>query len=175
MRMLVRIVFTLSLFLAVTGAAQAAPSPADLQKCLNDAGKLEHARRILEVMTLQPTPALVPLEGARFIPANAFFASFFQTPVQGPIINDIDELRFIPFTLSGTSLLIVTKEARSWDAEKSRKVLAVARLQNIRISLLWLETQAPQAALDTLVKESGGQVWLLSDLNRLVFQYVCSA
>lgn len=69
----------------------------------------------------------------------------------------------------------MTKEARSWDAEKSRKVLAVARLQNIRISLLWLETQAPQAALDTLVKESGGQVWLLSDLNRLVFQYVCSA
>ena len=147
------------------------------KSCLKDEKNREISGKLLALMTTIPTPPVVPLEeaeGLRYKTSAVIFSRVLGTSPYGTILNDSEELRFLPYTLAGTPLLLVIRSAGDWNPEKARKVASVAKLQGNAISLLWLSEATIPGSLKNLVKETGGRAFGSRDLNRMVFKYVCS-
>jgi hypothetical protein len=147
-------------------------------ECLQQATAVEQSSAYLQAFTSLPTPPFVPLQTrgeARFVNTSALFAEVIDISPKSIIINDIEELRFISYTLAGTSLLLVLKSAPEWTAEKSRKVVAVARALNLSLSLVWLDESPVPAQLVTTIVESNGRVVRLNELTRAVLEKFCVA
>jgi hypothetical protein len=146
-------------------------------RCLQDESKRESSGKLLAVMTTMPTPPVVPVEepeGLRYLTSSSIFSRILGSPANAVILNESEELRFLPFTLSGTPVLLVIRAANNWNAQKAKKVASVAKLQGNSISLLWLNESPIPASLRLLAKETGGRAFGLRDLNRLVLRHVCS-
>jgi hypothetical protein len=145
-------------------------------ECLNEITAMEQSSAYLQAFTALPTPPFVPLitQGeARFVNTAALFADVIDVSAKSVIINEIDELRFISYTLAGTSLLLVLNAAPDWTAEKSRKVVAVANLMNLTLSLVWLDDRPVPPQLVATILETNGRVVRLNELTRAVFEKFC--
>ncbi len=147
------------------------------ERCLKDANKREQSSQILAFMTSLPTPPVVPLqepEGLHYQTSSAVFGRILGTSAQATVLNDIEELRFLPYTLTGTPLLLVIRSAGAWTPEKARKVVSVAKTQENSISIVWLSEMRLTPSLKALAVETGGRAFEMRDLNRLVLRHVCS-
>ncbi|WP_218110326.1 hypothetical protein [Oligoflexus tunisiensis] len=137
---------------------------------------MEQSSAYLQAFTALPTPPFVPLitQGeARFVSTASLFAEVIEVPAKSIIINEVDELRFISYTLAGTSLLLVLNSAPDWTAEKSHKVVAVANLMNITLSLVWVDDRPVPPQLVSTILETNGRVVRLNELTRAVFEKFC--
>ncbi len=164
----------LTLFTLITTPAWA-QTPA---QCLQESVALEQSSAWLQAFTAFPTPPFVPLitrGEARFVNTAALLSEVIPVSPKSIILNDVDELRFISYTLAGTPLLLVLKSAPDWTAEKSRKVVAVARTLNISLSLIWLEEGPIPSQLATTIVETNGRMVRLNELTRAVLEKFCVA
>ncbi len=163
----------LGLLYAVMSVPGMAQSPTD---CLQQSQALEQSSAYLTALTALPTPPFVPVVTrgeARFVSSSFLFSEMLGVSPKSVILNDIEELKFISYTLAGTPLLLVLKAAPDWTAEKSRKVVAVAKTLKISISLVWLDEAVIPSQLATTIADSNGQSFRLNDVNRLVLQKFC--
>ncbi len=164
----------LTLFTLFTTSAWA-QTPA---QCLQESVALEQSSAWLQAFTAFPTPPFVPLitrGEARFVNTAALLSEVIPVSPKSIILNDVDELRFISYTLAGTPLILVLKSAPDWTAEKSRKVVAVARALNISLSLIWLEDGPIPPQLATTILETNGRMVRLNELTRAVLEKFCVA
>jgi hypothetical protein len=146
--------------------------------CLQESVAMEQSSAWLQAFTALPTPPFVPLitrGEARFVNTSALLAEVVNVSPGSIILNDVDELRFISYTLAGTPLLLILKSAPDWTAEKSRKVVAVARTLNISLSLVWLDESPVPAQLATTIVEANGRIIRLNELTRAVVEKFCVA
>jgi hypothetical protein len=147
-------------------------------QCLQESVAMEQSSAWLQAFTALPTPPFVPLitrgEG-RYVNTAALFAEVTGVSPRSIILNDIEELRFISYTLAGTPLLLVVKSAPDWTPEKSRKVVAVARTLQIAISLVWLDEAQVPAQLAATIAETHGRIVRLNELTRAVLEKFCVA
>ena len=137
----------------------------------------QQSQNLMSALTLVPTPAFLVLdvEGkAKFVPPARAYADVLRTPERAIIINHVEELRFITQTLAHSNILLVLEGDTDWDAEKSRKVLSVAKLLDIKVSMLWLGENASPKPLRDLVLGSGGLAFntkdLLQNVDRLCLE-----
>ncbi|MBC7531905.1 MAG: hypothetical protein H7318_10025 [Oligoflexus sp.] len=133
--------------------------------------KAKQSENLMSALTLVPTPAFLVLEmegKAKFVPPTKAYADVLQTSDRSIIINDVEELRFISQTLAHSNILLVLEGKNEWDAEKSRKVLSVAKLLDIKVSMLWLGDKASPKALKDMVVQSGGAAFDTKDLFQRV-------
>ncbi|MDQ3233790.1 MAG: hypothetical protein M3Q07_18390 [Pseudobdellovibrionaceae bacterium] len=165
----------LSLCLGLIASSGWAQTPTE---CLQQATAVEQSSAYLQAFTSLPTPPFVPLitrGEARFVNTAALFAEVIDVSPKAIILNEIEELRFISYTLAGSSLLLVLPSAPDWTAEKSRKVVAVARALNLSLSLVWLDESAIPSQLVTTIVETNGRVIRLNELTRAVLEKFCVA
>lgn len=147
-------------------------------QCLQENVAMEQSSAWLQAFTALPTPPFVPLitrGEARFVNTAALLAEVVSVSPGSIILNNVDELRFISYTLAGTPLLLILKSAPDWTAEKSRKVVAVARTLNISLSLVWLDESPVPAQLGTTIVETNGRIIRLNELTRAVLEKFCVA
>jgi len=160
-------------FWALMASTASAQMPMD---CLQEAVAVEQSSAYLQAFTALPTPPFVPLitrGEARFVNTAALFADVIPVSPRAIILNDVEELRFISYTLAGTPLLLVLKSAPDWTAEKSRKVALVARTLNLSLSLVWLDESPIPAQLLTTIAETNGRVVRQNELTRAVLEKFC--
>ncbi len=146
-------------------------------RCLRDDDKRELSGKLLALMTTLPTPPIVPVEeaeGLRYLTSSNVFSRILGTSAHATILNDTEELRFLPYSLANTPVLLIVRSEGEWSLERARKVLSVAKMQGNTISFLWLNETAVPASFRTLAKETNGRAFGLRDLNRLVLRHVCS-
>ncbi len=139
--------------------------------CSTAGPKVEHSENLIGALTLLPTPAFLVLDvqgQARFIPPARAYADVLNTSDRSIIINNVEELRFISQTLAHSHILLVLDGKPEWDQEKSRKVISVAKLLDIKVSMLWLGEQASPKPLKDLVAASGGATFETKDLIQKV-------
>jgi hypothetical protein len=147
-------------------------------QCLQESVAMEQSSAWLQAFTALPTPPFVPLitrGEARYVNTASLFAEVIGISPKSIILNDVEELRFISYTLAGTPLLLVLKSAPDWTAEKSRKVVAVARTLQLTISLVWLDDGLVPSQLATTIAETNGRVVRLNELTRVVLEKFCLA
>ena len=164
-------------FFAVLSAPIMAQSSA-AGNCLQQSLAVEQSSAFLQALTAMPTPPFVPLitQGeARFVSTASLYAEVIKVSPKAIILNDIDELRFISYTLAGSSLLLVLKSAPDWTEEKSRKVVAVAKTLKLSLTLVWLDAGSVPAQLATTIEETNGRVVRLNELTRVVMEKFCVA
>ncbi len=129
------------------------------------------SENLLGALTRFPTPAFVVVEQggqARYVAPSKMYASVLNTPERSIILNDVEELRFLSQTLAHSSVLLVLNGKVEWNEEKAQKVVAVAKLLDIKVSMVWLnESQSPKALRD-MVNKTGGSNFASSDLVRQV-------
>jgi hypothetical protein len=162
-------------FLAVISTQVWAQTPT---QCLQESVAMEQSAAWLQALTAMPTPPFVPLitrGEARFVSTAALLSEVAPVSKKSIILNDIQELRFISTTLAGTQLVLILKSAPDWTAEKSRKVVAVARALNISISLVWLDEGQVPALLASTITETNGRIIRLNELTRSVLEKFCVA
>ena len=127
----------------------------------------QQSENLMAALTRVPSPPFVVLEQegkARFVSPSKMYASILDTSEHSIVINDLEELRFLSQTLSHSTILLVLAGKADWDLEKSRRVLSVAKLLDIKLSLLWLgEATSPKILRDMIV-QSGGENFATSDL-----------
>lgn len=131
----------------------------------------KQSENLLTALTLFPTPAFLVLdtEGkAKFVPPSKAYADVLETSDKSIIINNVEELRFISQTLAHSNILLVLQGNSEWDADKSRKVLSVAKLLDIKVSMVWLGEKASPKALKDMVVESGGTNFNTRDIIQRV-------
>ncbi|RYZ83655.1 MAG: hypothetical protein EOP04_19540 [Proteobacteria bacterium] len=102
------------------------------------------------------------------MPPSKAYADVLETSDKSIIINNVEELRFISQTLAHSNILLVLQGNSEWDADKSRKVLSVAKLLDIKVSMVWLGEKASPKALKDMVVESGGTNFNTRDLIQRV-------
>ncbi|HET9240967.1 MAG TPA: hypothetical protein VFO10_27120 [Oligoflexus sp.] len=162
-------------FLALISTQVWAQTPT---QCLQENVALEQSAAWLQALTAMPTPPFVPLitrGEARFVNTAALLSEVAPVSPRSIILNDIEELRFISTTLAGTPLVLILKSAPDWTAEKSRKVVAVARTLNISLSLVWLDESQVPALLASTIAEANGRIIRLNELTRAVLEKFCVA
>ena len=133
--------------------------------------------KIAASLMVWPSPPFVAIEGtgqSRFMMTNDLFAEILGQPERALLLNDAEELRYLPFTLAGSSILLVLREAQNWSETKARRVEKVALLSAIKISLVWLSSAEIPASLQALVMQSGGRVWRQDELLARIRSYTCS-
>lgn len=148
----------------------------DKLACLNEKEALDQSSSYLAVLTALPTPPYVPIASAlqnKFISTSILFAEVLGIDERSVILNNTDDLRFVPQTLAKTSLLLVLDSIQQWDEVKANKVTAAARILKIKISVLWLKNSPVPGTLVSTSKESGGQIFRLPELNRKLFEKFC--
>ena len=166
------ILLSLMYFDSVLVLAQV-PEPSE---CLQQSLAMEQSSAYLQALTALPTPPFVPVISrgeARFVSVSGLYAEVLGVSPRSIILNDIEELRFISHTLSGTPLLLVLKSAPEWTAAKSRKVVSVAKTLGLSISLLWLDDSLIPDQLAETIVETQGKSFRSNDLTRLVMQKFC--
>jgi hypothetical protein len=139
---------------------------------------LEQSSAWLQAFTALPTPPFVPLitrGEARFVNTAALLSEVVSVSPRSIILNDVEELRFISYTLAGTPLLLILKSAPEWTSEKSRKVVAVARTLNISLSLVWLDESPVPTQLAITIEEANGRIIRQNELTRAVLEKFCVA
>lgn len=94
--------------------------------------------------------------GSRFISPNRYVASLLKLEQAPQVIFDANELRFLPFALPDSHIVLMTEKVRLSE-EQIRKVKAVASQFYIKLSLVTLET--PQKAIISLIEQSGGVLY----------------
>lgn len=133
--------------------------------------KARQSENLMSALTIVPTPAFLVLDRdgqAKFVPPTKAYADVLETSDRSIIINDAEELRFISQTLAHSNILLVLESKPEWDGEKSRKVLSVAKLLDIKVSMLWLGEKASPKALKDMVLQSGGAAFDTKDLLQRV-------
>ncbi|MCX6131840.1 MAG: hypothetical protein NTX25_22620 [Proteobacteria bacterium] len=166
------------IYCSLLSTALLAGEASQLKGCLQDAAALERASNYLAVLTALPTPPIVPVSGSatmHFATSSQLFSEILDVSPHAVILNEIEELRFISYTLARTSILLVLNSAEGFTAEKSRRVTAVAKMMGIKISLVWLENSNIPEALQSLMSSVRGQSWRLSDLTREVMDKTCDS
>ncbi|MBC7661524.1 MAG: hypothetical protein H7249_17645 [Chitinophagaceae bacterium] len=133
------------------------------------------SQTILSALTSTPTPAFFIMDvagKAQFIPPSRAYADILQTPVRSIILNDTEELRFLSQTLAHSNILLVLdgKSSSDFDADKSHKVLSVAKLLDIKVSMLWLGEKKSPKILKAMALQSGGSTFETKDLVQRVDQ-----
>lgn len=121
--------------------------------------------KLFKAMSSIPSPLYVALEDQTYRLGSQIFAQILGSSPQSFVINDSQELRFLPATLFRTPILLVLDQAAEFDRLKLQKVLPVAKLQEIRISLLWLGSAAVPRELEQLVEATSGQLWNRDELR----------
>ncbi len=145
-------------------------------ECLQQSLAVEQSSAYLQALTALPTPPFVPVISrgeARFVAVSGLYSEVLGVSPRSIILNDIEELRFVSQTLSGTPLLLVLKAAPDWTEAKSRKVVSVAKTLGLSISLLWLDDSLIPDQLASTIAETQGKSFRINDLTRLVMQKFC--
>lgn len=133
--------------------------------------------KILQVIEVQPTPPFVALENSgqtRFIMSSQLLAAILGTSPKALILNDSEELKYISHSLNRSAIFLILSEAKEWSEKKASRVEAVARLQEISISLLWLGPDAAPPSLVELVRGSKGQFLTRDVFLAATDNYLCS-
>ncbi len=157
-------IVAISLSLASTVAAQSRIDECEVAKA-----------SLLNLMTIEPTPPYASSKGeSGYFLMRDLFADVLGSSGKSYIINDIQELRFLASTLYRTPILLVSGRTEGFDLKKLGKVLPVAKLQEIAVSLVWTANSEPSPALLELVKSSGGKFWTLAELKQKIDAYVCA-
>lgn len=155
------LLLVLSLFVSeISFAGKASP-------CSMTGALASRSENLLSALSQVPTPAFMVLEqagSARFVSPAQVYADVLDTSDKSLIINDIEELRFLSQTLAHSEILMVLKGKADIDGEKAKKVLSVAKLLDIKLSLVWLGEMSSPKALRDLVAESGGRSFETRDL-----------
>lgn len=121
-----------------------------------------------------PSLPYVAVEGGGYRPTSMLLAAVLGASPRSLILNSSDELRYITATLYRSPLILVIDAAKDFDQQKLNKVLAVAKLQEISISLLWLSNAVIPSELEALVAASGGKVWKQTELKAGMQAYACA-
>lgn len=144
--------------------------------CLPPALAVEQSNAYLQFFRTLPTAPFVPLQSslrAEFVSASQVFAEVLELSPKTLIINHLDELKYLPFTLARSSVLLVIDKAENWTEAKHNKASAVAKTAAIEISLVWLGSAEVPAQLRQTITENGGHLWRLPELNKAVLDYFC--
>lgn len=156
------LLFFLILSLSEISFARSASNP-----CSIVGSKARRSENLLSALTQVPTPAFLVLDhggSARFVSPARIYAEVLQTNERSLILNDLEELRFISQTLAHSEILLVLKGKADFDESKTQKVLSVARVLDIRLSLVWLNDTPTPKAIKDLVAGSGGKSFETRDL-----------
>lgn len=160
MRMLLIII---SLLLSDVVLAGSTP----LNPCAIAGSGARRSENLMGALTQWPTPAFMVLEQggtARFVAPSKVYADVLGIADKSLIINHLEELRFLSQTLAHSEILLVIKDGSDLDEDKARKVLSVAKLLDISLSLVWLNDKPSSKSLKDLVAQSGGRSFDTRDL-----------
>ncbi|RZA25223.1 MAG: hypothetical protein EOP10_07510 [Proteobacteria bacterium] len=138
-----------------------------LNPCAVVGNGAHRSENLMGALTQWPTPAFMVLEqagAARFVAPSKVYADVLEIHEKSLIINHLEELRFLSQTLAHSEILLVLKEASDLDDVKVKKVLSVAKLLDISLSLVWLNDKPSSKALKDLVAQSGGRSFDTRDL-----------
>ncbi len=150
-------------------AADAACPNADKDRALE--------AKIAASLMAWPTPPFVALEGTQqtqFVMTQALFADVLKQREPALLVNEVDQLRFLPYTLASSSLLLILRDAGTWDENKARRVEAVAGLHQMKLSLIWLGQGESPSSLSALVEHTGGRLWNRESLMSAIHSYAFS-
>ncbi len=147
------------------------------EQCLESSEAVAQSTAYLQAMTATPTPPFVPIQAggeAKFIATAQLFQDIMGMRPPTIILNSLEELRFLPYTLARSQLLLVIKSDGHWTADKTKKVLAVAKTSQIAISILWLSESPASEDVKAISLQSQGQFFRSADLVRRVMDHFCS-
>lgn len=145
-----------------------------VNSCLN---KPEDAARTQSVLSNLLTFPTIPYmigdkDGkAAFLPTSEIFASILGTPSQATILNQVEELRFLPNTLPHSAILLVLNQADGLTDEMAIKALSDAKDLSLNISIVWIGGEVIPSQLAKL--SPGAKVISREELVRRVFAYSC--
>lgn len=129
--------------------------------------EVRRSENLLSVLTQVPTPAFVVLDlrgSARFVPPARIYSEVLQTNEHSLIINDLEDLRFISQTLARSEILLVLKGKVEFPEAKAQKILSLAKILNVKISMVWLNDTPVPKSVKNLVAGSGGKTFETRDL-----------
>lgn len=131
---------------------------------------------LVSALTSWPSPPFVAVEGTgqtRFYMISDIYAEVLQTPRPLFLVNDTDELKYLPFTMSKSSLLLVLRDLKNWSPERAQKVLSVVLLHQSSLSLVWLGEGPIPRDFNEFITRSGGKTWSRQELLDSIRSYTC--
>lgn len=156
--------FLLLVFIGQFFAASASQASIRKQKLKIEC--LSHKQRSsLQAIALEhPLSAPIQLTDSQWLSPGELLAPWFSLAKQPIVLNDGDELRFIPHTLPNSDLILLLDrfDLESWQLER---VMAVAKTLQLSLHLFWLaDKESLPVKLERLVASSHGQTQFLLDL-----------
>ncbi|SMF54741.1 hypothetical protein [Pseudobacteriovorax antillogorgiicola] len=98
----------------------------------------------------------------------------FGFPKQDLLIHSVSELRFLPYTLSHRKILLIVQRDRELTEARALKVLQVAKMKNIVISVLWIGPGESPILSALSAKTSGTYLSTAEIVKKTCFNLVLS-
>ncbi len=121
------------------------------------------------VESLQEAPPLdhyLPLGDGRWLKFTEILRELLHIPSIDILIQDTNELRFLPYVLPHSHILLATKDEGVIDEVRQSKLAEAAQLLNVKISILWLGKKQNQN-LERLARRLYGYYISRQDILRL--------
>ncbi len=119
----------------------------------------QQAQSLFSLVTAEQSERLLLIEtryGSRWVSPNRLVTQVLGLKQIPNLVFDAEQLRFLPYTLPGSHVLLVTK-AVTLSRSQIEKVIAVAKQFAIKISLLTIEV--PSKDIIDFILASGGSLW----------------
>jgi hypothetical protein len=121
---------------------------------------------VFQLSQQEQRPALLPVdqgEASRWVSQGQYFANLLGLKRAPYVMWQVQELRFLPHTLANTSVLLVSRELPLTERQV-QKVIAVAKLQKVRLHVLWLGRGDKEQAR-RLTQQTSGQYFSRENLT----------
>lgn len=141
--------------------------PSANNPCSIAGAEARRSENLLGALTQWPTPAFFVLDrggSSRFVAPSKIFADVLNINEKSLIVNDVEELRFLSQTLAHSEILMVLKGKSDLNESKVKKVISVAKILDIKLSMVWLNDFPSPKPLKDLVSETGGRSFETRDL-----------
>lgn len=145
-----------------------------VNSCLNSPDEAARTQSVLSSLLTFPTiPYMIGDKDGKvaFLPTSEIFGSILGTPSQATILNQVEELRFLPNTLPHSAVLLVLNTADGLTEEMAIKALSDAKDLDLTISIVWISGEVIPSQLAKL--SQGAKVISREELVRRVFAYSC--
>ena len=134
--------------------------------CKEEQGKsLQILKKALQENPTKLAP-FVETNPGEWINTNILLQKALSWPKIDLTVRDGNELRFTPYSIPGSHILLVIPTTKMLSKKRLSKLIQVSQVYNLRISAIWFEDGSNEK-LRALTSETGGYFTTIPDIKRM--------